>query len=67
MNIKFPKWWNNINAKILDDMISFVPTFESVLMNVVIALVMMDVFISFTTMFRLGFTSKIINWWLDRK
>ena len=67
MKVNFPKWWNNINAKMLEDMISFEPTFESALMNVIIALIMMDVIVSFTTMFRLGLTSKIVNWWFDRK
>ena len=65
MNINFPKWWDNINAKMLDDMINFEPTFQSMLLNAVVALIMMDVLVSFMTMFRLGFTSKIIMWCLD--
>ena len=61
------KWWNNINAKMIEDMINFVPTPKSILLNVIISLILMDVFMSFLTMFRFGFTSKIVNWWLDRK
>ena len=46
---------------------TFEPTFESVLVNMVIAVIMMDALLSFGTMFRTGLLSKIVNWWLDRK
>jgi len=48
------------------DMISFNPTLENTILNMIIALIMMDVMLSFTTMFRLGLTSKIITWLLLR-
>jgi len=48
-------------------MIAFQPTIENTLINMLTALIMMDMLISFLTMFRLGFTSIIVNWWIDRK
>ena len=48
---------------------SFEPTFESMLLNAVVAFLMLDVIMAFMTMFSYNWsiTSKIVNWWLDRK
>ncbi len=49
--------------------LNFVPTFESALVNAIVAYIMLDVLMAFMTMFsyRWSITSRIINWWLNRK